>query len=112
MKKKLVEKQPTTRDVLNAVNSFATHTEQRFSGIEGRLGHIESQMGTMVTKDYLDEKLFDLRGDIITVIRKEDTKVRHLAGMLYNKHILSEKDLKALFEMEPFAEISLSRKRK
>lgn len=33
---------------------------QRFEAIETRLDHIESEM---VTKDYLDEKLTDLRGE-------------------------------------------------
>ncbi len=36
----------------------------------------------MVTKDYLDEKLADLRGDLTILIRKEDTKLKTLVEVL------------------------------
>ena len=36
--------------------------EGRMGLLEGRIGSIESQM---VTKDYLDDKLADLRGDLV-----------------------------------------------
>lgn len=59
--------EPTIGDVLEAINEFAGHTEKRFDGIETRLTGVEKRLtsveATMVTKDYLDEKLGELRGE-------------------------------------------------
>lgn len=41
-------------------------------GIKGEVGTIKA---TMVTKNYLDDKLADLRGDLVVMMRKEDSKV-------------------------------------
>ncbi len=49
--------------------------DKRFDGVDKRLTRVES---TMVTKDYLDEKLVDLRGDIVILLRKEDRKLEAL----------------------------------
>ena len=59
----------------------------------------------MVTKDYLDEKLADLRGDLVVLTRKEDTKVKALINLLKNKKIITPGDAKQLFTLEPFAEL-------
>jgi hypothetical protein len=45
------------------------HVDERLDRVEIRMGAVES---TMVTKDYLDDKLADLRGDLIIIDRKED----------------------------------------
>ncbi len=60
-----MEKKVTTNEILKAVNNFTTHVEKRFNGVEKRLGTVESVLPKLVTKDYLDEKLADLRGDIV-----------------------------------------------
>src|SRR3989304_1469369 len=41
------------------------------STLRSEVGIIKSEM---VTKDYLDDKLADLRGDMVVLTRKEDTK--------------------------------------
>src|SRR3990167_7395619 len=41
----------------------------RLDTMDGRLMRVESQM---VTKEYLDDKLADLKGDVLVVLRKED----------------------------------------
>ncbi len=46
--------------------------DRRFDAMDRRFDRIES---TMVTKDYLDEELASLRGDLIVVLRKEDRKL-------------------------------------
>jgi hypothetical protein len=74
----------TTEEILNAVNDFSNQVEKRFDGVESRLDGVESRIdkieATMVTKDYLDDKLADLRGDLVVLMRKEDTKVKALIG--------------------------------
>ncbi len=48
-----MQKEPTIRDVLDILQSHATHVDQQFAEIKK----------TMVTKTYLDERIADLRGD-------------------------------------------------
>ena len=48
---------------------------KQFGEVNGRLGKIESNM---LTKDYLDERLADLRGDLVVLTRKEDNKLKNI----------------------------------
>ena len=84
---------PTIQDVLNAINNFAGYVEERFTKIEE----------TMVTKDYLDEKLADFRGDMVVLVRKEDTKLTSLISLLAHKNVLSKTEERQISNMEPFA---------
>ena len=49
---------------------------------------------TMVTKDYLDDKLADLKGDLIVKLRKEDAKVEFLISLLRSRAIITDDDLR------------------
>jgi uncharacterized protein YoxC len=102
-----------TDDILDTMNTFATDVEnrfqtidQRFQGIEKRLQNVEtdtqSMKSQMVTKDYLDNKLADLRGDLVLLTRKEDKKVTAVVEMLYDKKILSKAERKEIFGLDPF----------
>lgn len=51
--------EPNIQDVLEAISDFSGSVDQRFESMDARMNRMESQM---VTKDYLDEKLADLRG--------------------------------------------------
>ena len=99
--------EPTSREILDAVNSFATHVEKRFDGVEKRLEKIEVQLPFLVTKDYLDDKLADLKGDTVVLVRKEDQKVRYLAEILHSRDLLTDEDIKSIFSMHPFPDIAL-----
>lgn len=82
-----------------------------FGGLRGEFDELKQVVmkiqATMVTKDYLDEKLADLRGDLVVLTRKEDTKLKALIGLLKQKNVISEGDAKQLLTMEPFAELLL-----
>jgi hypothetical protein len=69
---------------------------------------MNSDMGTMksdmVTKDYLDEKLADLRGDMVVLTRKEDKKVMILVDILKDRKLIDEEDVKRIQSLEPFAQ--------
>ncbi len=73
--------------------------DQRFGEIEGRVKDIE---GVMVTKEYLDDKLLDLRGDLVTLLRKEDRVVLLMVQILREKDIFSEADVERLTAHTPF----------
>lgn len=92
-----MDKKTTNNEILGAINEFSTRVDERFNKIES----------VMVTKDYLDEKLADLRGDLVVLIRKEDTKVKKLVDILLKRNIITEAESKEIFTMEPFAQISL-----
>ena len=119
------DREPTIHDVLDAVNGFATSVEgrfnvidqrfeqidqrfeqidQRFEQIDQRFGRIES---TMVTKDYLDEKIADLRGDLVVLIRKEDKKFSALIDVLKYRQVISNDEATKILSMEPFPQLAL-----
>ncbi|MBP9869657.1 hypothetical protein KBC59_03825 [Patescibacteria group bacterium] len=75
----------------------------RTDGIEGKLARIESQM---VTKDYLDRKLFELRGDLILLSRQSNTKLSTLVERLVEEGSLKRSVADRILAMEPFAQAS------
>ncbi|MFA5318687.1 MAG: hypothetical protein WC323_04460 [Patescibacteria group bacterium] len=89
--------EPTNSEILEAINAFSSKNDERLQKIES----------TMVTKDYLDDKLTDLRGDLVVLVRKEDTKLKTLVSVLKNKNIISEEDVKTINALEPFPQLSL-----
>lgn len=113
-----IHDEPTNHDILEAISAFSSHVDQRFEKLESDVGALKSDVqslksdmhlvkSTMVTKNYLDEKLSDLRGDITILIRKEDTKVKALVDILCERKILSDEDKHRIFSMEPFAQMGM-----
>jgi hypothetical protein len=93
------------QDVLEAINTFSDHTEEHFKKLKQEFKQDLAKLETkIVTKDYLDEKLADLRGDLVVLTRKEDRKFLSLVGILQNKKIISEAESKMIFAMEPFGQ--------
>ncbi|PJA47441.1 hypothetical protein CO172_01430 [Candidatus Uhrbacteria bacterium CG_4_9_14_3_um_filter_36_7] len=54
--------------------------------------------------DHIDDKLADLRGDLVVLTRKEDRKLCSLVEILQNKKIISEAESKTIFAMDPFGQ--------
>jgi chromosome segregation ATPase len=83
-----------------------TNLESRMGGLESRMGGLDSRLNrieaTMVTKSYLDDKLGDLKGDLISLLRKEDQKVNRLIGVLAEEHILAAPKVKGISSIEVF----------
>lgn len=82
------------------IDDLAIAVKAGFDGVDKRLSRVES---TMVTKDYLDDKLADLKGDIVTVIkgdRERDRafKIKLLAIIKRNK-LAKTNELKVLSEL-------------
>ena len=82
-------------EILEAIGEFSNRVDERFEKIES----------TMVTKDYLDDKLSDLRGDLVVLVRKEDVKLGVLVEILKNKKVINEDDVKQISSLEPFAKL-------
>lgn len=82
------------------VQGFQTKTESRFDAIDVRFSKIEA---IMVTKPYLDDKLADLKGDMVAMLRKEDQKTTLLVERLTKRHALTASDAKDVLAVRPFA---------
>lgn len=112
-----MSEETSKNEILEAIGTFADHTEEqftsiktninrlqettekRFDGLESRVTKIEANM---VTKDYLDDKLADLKGDLIVLIRKEDTKLAALVEVLKERKVIDDDDIRKILSMEPF----------
>ena len=90
-----MEKETSNNEILEAINEFSTKVDEKFAKIEA----------VMVTKDYLDEKMADLRGDLVVLMRKEDTKVGKLVEVLKRRKVITEAEEKEILSMEPFAKM-------
>lgn len=104
-----MEKEATNNEILEAINIFAEHTEERFQKIEQDIGSMKSDIGSMkalmVTKDYLDEKVNEMRGDLVSVINQEDKKFQTLIMIMRNRELLTFDDEKVILSMKPFPKL-------
>jgi archaellum component FlaC len=99
--------------VLEAIGDFSTKVDERFGRIESEITGIKSDVvgmksdivgikNQMVTKDYLDDKLINLKADLTVVMRKEDHKLEALTNLLASKKVITDADAKSILSMEPF----------
>lgn len=65
-------------------------------------GELRQVRASMVTKDYLDNKLADLRGDLVAIARKGNTKFSSLIDELVDSKQMDQKVAARLLAMEPF----------
>jgi len=128
----IAELKNVVEDILVTVNQSANQTQEQFEKIDERFEKIESTMATkadlegfatkkdlegfatkddlekmetrLVTKDYLDDKMLDLRGDLVVMLRKGDTKLKTLVGVLAGRKVIDENDVKKIYSPEPFAQ--------
>jgi hypothetical protein len=85
--------------VLEAIGEFSSKNDERLNRIESDIVSIKSQM---VTKDYLDDKLINLKADLTVLVHKEDNKLGVLAKGLASKKVITDADAKSILSMEPF----------
>lgn len=97
-------KEISSQEILDAIQAFAGNVDKKFEKIDKRLTKVEA---LMVTKDYLDDKLSDLRGDLVVLLRKEDTKLSKLTKILADKKVISEQEREKIMAMEPFPKLAL-----
>jgi len=104
-----MEKDTSKNEIIEVINEFSSRVDERFDKVDKRFDNLEGRVGkieaTMVTKDYLDEKLADLRGDLVVLMRKEDTKVGKLIEILKRRKVITEIEVKEILSMEPFAKL-------
>lgn len=120
-KKPATEQPASNEEILDAIRIFSSELEERFIEIKEEnkqmrldmtLGftavrkHMEKEIGRlewkMVTKDYLDEKLYDLKGDLITLAKKQDRKSTAIVHWLKEKAVLNNAEADAIIKLTPF----------
>ena len=95
-------------EILEAINTFSTSVDKDFKHVKGDITEMKGDIGYlktgMVTKDYLDQKMANLRGELVVLTRKEDAKVKTLTKRLHQEKSLSTKSKDKIMAMEPFSE--------
>lgn len=70
------------------------------------IGSLAHEIGvikaTMVTKDYLDTKMFQLRGDLMGYDKQADAKTDVLVDVLHTKKVLDSKSASNIKGLSPF----------
>ena len=106
-----MEKEATHNEILDAINTFSSNVDGKINGVQSDIKSMKSDIGwiksNMVTKDFLDEKLSDLRGDLVVLMRKEDTKLLKLVDILKERKLISAEEAIAVLSMEPFPKLAL-----
>ncbi len=74
----------------------------RLDGIDGRLDSIEARLATTVTMDYLDDKLADLRGDMMQVVGMENDKLLTVVDLLHKKELVTTVERQTIRLAKPF----------
>lgn len=91
--------QETVNTVLETVNTFANHVEGEFASVKQEIGAIKA---TMVTKDYLDDKLAVRKADLIIIDRKQEEKINSLASKLADKKVFTRQEAEEIVRISPF----------
>ncbi|MFH1620754.1 MAG: hypothetical protein ABIB04_01575 [Patescibacteria group bacterium] len=89
-------------------------TEAGFTAVKSEIGSMRFEIGGMkseissmkseiVTKSYLDDKLADLRGDLVALTKKSNVKLSVLVESLVKDGSLKQNTAKLILAMEPFA---------
>jgi len=102
LEKKIDSTNEVVNELVEVVNAYATDIDKRFDGVENDTAWIRSNMAT---KDYLDRKIADIKGDLVAKIREEDKKLGATVETLAEKKVISEDDKKNILSMEPFPKL-------
>lgn len=99
----------TLKDILENVQFIKDNAvtkeefDKRLDKIDKRMDKFESQM---VTKEYLDDKLSDKKGDAIQVVKQEDDKLNVLVGTLHDKKVLTDNEKKKILSLKPYPQLA------
>lgn len=90
-------------EILQAIGHYSNTVENRFQTIESKLTNVEGKLETdMATKEYMDERVSEIKGELIGIIRKEDKKLVSAVEKLEHKSVFSMEDSQEIAAMEPF----------
>jgi len=88
------------QEILEAIGLLAEQMQDMRTDIDDRFAKLETRV---VTKSYLDDKIADLRADLVVLCRKSNTKLSALVEELVAKGSLKRAAADQILAMEPFA---------
>ncbi|MEK7073482.1 MAG: hypothetical protein AAB974_03540 [Patescibacteria group bacterium] len=93
----------TTGEIMEFLKDHMV-TREDFDARMAEMG-VEMRKMKVEILDGVDDKITNLKGDLIVLMRKEDRKVITLIGLLREKQVISEEEAKSLLGMEPFPQV-------
>ena len=85
-------------EILIGMQAFSTRMDNKFFTMEDKIDEIQL---TMVTKNHLDYRFADLRGEMLYNDKSLNQKTLALTSKLKDKNIFSAKEAQTINEMEP-----------
>lgn len=92
-------------DLETVKKTMATKEDLKRMATKEDLGKLNIEL-----RDFIDDKLVDLKGDLIVLMRKEDKKLVSLIKILRQKSILTDKETRNILSAEPFPQLLRSKR--
>ena len=83
------------------IQNLASHTDAQFKDIRGDMA-TKGDLQRFITKDYLDDKLADLRSDLVIMARKGNKKLEAFVEELVSEKRLPRAAARRILMLEPF----------
>jgi hypothetical protein len=90
------------------LKGFATKEDLRDFATKADLGLLKEDLTKSLNSlelkllDAMDDKLGNLKGDLVVLMRKEDRKLTSLISLLMQKDLISKEEASELLALEPF----------
>lgn len=89
------------QELQEGLQGVKTELRSEIQGVKTEL-RSEIQRTKLDFIDKLDEKLGDLKGDLVVLMRKEDRKLTALVDVLRKKEVLTDDEATSVLALEPF----------
>lgn len=96
---KVWEKFDSVDKRFEAIDEHFEKLEGRVEGLEGQVGHLRSGM---VTKEYLDDRLADLKADLLETDKKQEEKLNSMVAILTENKTITSLQAERLHEWDAF----------
>lgn len=98
----------TTDEIMDYLKEMSEKMTTK-DDLEATKAELRVDMGKLKLEifDHMDEKLSDLKGDLVILMRKEDHKLISLIELLLDKSVITATEAKNIFAMEPFPKLAV-----
>ena len=96
-------------DLRDAMIGQFNKIDNKFSEIDDKFIRLENQLRTEIrrseanTRDFVDKRIYELRGDLISLLKKGDQRVVKMVDVFKNKKTLTAQEAKEIMSIEPVA---------
>jgi hypothetical protein len=104
----MVNGETTTTEIMEFLQEHAATKEDLAAIVQKMATKEDLQRLKFEMMDSFDEKLVNLKGDLVVLMRGEDQKLVALIQVLKEKQVLNDVDVKTLLALQPFPQMSSS----